>query len=66
MQNTRRQASKEVHIATRRRKGYWRMSANSIVQKALNNRELKERGVPELRSIWIKLHHGAEVKIKAQ
>ena len=42
------------------------MSANSIVQKALNNRELKERGVPELRSIWIKLHHGAEVKIKAQ
>jgi len=57
---------KEVHMATRSRKGYWRMSANSIVQRALNNRELKERGVPELRSIWIKLHHGAEVKIKAQ
>jgi hypothetical protein len=40
---------KEVHMATRSRKGYWRMSANSIVQRALNNRELKERGVPELR-----------------
>jgi RNA-directed DNA polymerase len=56
---------KEVHMATRSRKGYWRMSANSIVQRALNNRELKERGVPELRSIWIKLHHGAETKVTA-
>jgi len=25
----------EVHMATRSRKGYWRMSANSIVQRAL-------------------------------
>ena len=56
---------KEVHMATRSRKGYWRMSANSIVQRALNNRWLKEQGVPDLRSIWIKLHHGAELKIKA-
>jgi RNA-directed DNA polymerase len=40
---------KEVHMATRSRKGYWRMSANSIVQRALNNRWLKEQGVPELR-----------------
>ena len=40
---------KEVHMATRSRKGYWRMSANSIVQRALNNRWLKEKGVPELR-----------------
>ena len=29
---------KEVHLATRSRKDYWRMSANSIVQRALNNR----------------------------
>jgi RNA-directed DNA polymerase len=56
---------KEVHMATRSRKGYWRMSSNSIVQRALNNRWLKEQGVPELRSIWIKLHHGAETKVKA-
>ena len=28
---------KEVHLATRSRKGYWRMSANSLVQRALTN-----------------------------
>ena len=48
---------KEVHLATRSRKGYWRMSANSIVQRALNNRWLKEQGVPELRSIWLEWHY---------
>jgi RNA-directed DNA polymerase len=52
----------EVHMASRSRKGYWRMSRNSIVQQALSNRRLKEQGVPELRSIWIKLHHGEAVK----
>jgi len=52
-------------MATRSRKGYWRMSANSIVQRALNNRWLKEQGVPELRSIWIKLHHGTATKANA-
>ena len=36
-------------MATRSRKGYWRMSQNSIVRYALNNRWLKEQGVPELR-----------------
>jgi RNA-directed DNA polymerase len=54
---------KEVHMATRSRKGCWRMSANSIAQRALNNRWLKERGVPELRSIWIKPHYGEAVKV---
>ena len=48
----------KVHMASRSRKGYWRMSANSLVQRALNNRRLKEQGVPELREIWIKLHYG--------
>jgi RNA-directed DNA polymerase len=52
----------EVHMATRSRKGYWRMSGNSLVQRALNNRWLKEQGVPELRPIWIGLHYGAESK----
>lgn len=55
-----------VFKASRSRKGCWRMSTNSIVQRALNNRWLKEQGVPELRSIWIKLHHGAAAKAKAQ
>jgi RNA-directed DNA polymerase len=49
---------KEVHRASRSRKGYWRMSQNSLVRFALNNRYLKEQGVPELRDIWIQLHAG--------
>jgi RNA-directed DNA polymerase len=49
---------KTVHMATRSRKGYWRLSMSSIVCKALTVRWLKEQGVPELREIWIKLHYG--------
>lgn len=49
---------KKVHMATRSRKGYWRMSRNTIVHQGLNNRWLKERGVPEMRDIWIKLNYG--------
>ena len=49
---------KKVHIATRSRKGYWRMSRNMIVQQCLTNRWLKEQGVPEMKEIWIKLHYG--------
>lgn len=52
----------EVYLATRSRKGYWRMSFNAIVQKALSNRWLKEQGVPELRLIWIHLHYGGGPK----
>ena len=51
---------KKVHMATRSRKGYWRMSRNKIVHQCLNNRWLKEQGVPEMREIWIKLHYGDE------
>jgi hypothetical protein len=39
----------EVYKARRSRKGYWRISQNSLVRFALNNRYLKEQGVPELR-----------------
>jgi hypothetical protein len=45
-------------MATRSRKGYWRMSANSLVHRALNNQWLTEQGVPIMRDIWIKLHYG--------
>ena len=48
----------EVKMASRSRKGYWRMSGNSLLQRALNKRLLQEQGVPDLRSIWIVLHHG--------
>lgn len=48
----------EVRMASRSRKGYWRMSGNGLVQRALSKRWLAEQGVPELRSQWIDLHYG--------
>ena len=53
----------EVHMATRSRKGYWRMSANSIVQRALTNRWLHEQGVPDMRKSWIVLHYGPKARV---
>ena len=53
----------EVHMATRSRKGYWRMSANSIVQRALTNRWLHEHGVPDMRTSWIVLHYGPNARV---
>ncbi|MDL5048676.1 hypothetical protein QQ054_21930 [Oscillatoria amoena NRMC-F 0135] len=47
----------EVKLATRSRKGYWRMSSNRIVQQAMSNRWLEEQGVPDMRTLWIKLHY---------
>jgi RNA-directed DNA polymerase len=49
---------KEVHLASRSRRGYWWMSGNGIVQRALNNHWLAEQGVPNLRQQWIELHYG--------
>ena len=48
----------EVHLASRSRRGYWWMSGNGIVQRAMDNRWLKEQGVPTLRDQWIELHYG--------
>ena len=53
----------EVKLATRSRKGYWRMSANSIVQRALINRWLHLQGVPDMRKIWIVLHYGPNARV---
>ena len=53
----------EVHMATRSRKGYWRMSGNSIVQRALTNRWLHEQGVPDMRTLWITLHYGPKARL---
>lgn len=52
-----------VHMATRSRKGYWRMSQNEIVRYALNNRWLEEQGVPDLRAIWMVLHYGSDARV---
>lgn len=53
----------EVKLATRSRKGYWRMSANRIVQQAMTNEWLEEQGVPNMRTIWIKLYYGPNARI---
>jgi hypothetical protein len=54
---------KEVKLATRSRKGYWRMSSNRIVQQALTNQWLEEQGVPNMRTLWIKRHYGAKARV---
>jgi len=46
-----------VKLATRSRKGYWRMSGDSIVQRALTNRWLQEQGVPDMKQQWIAIHY---------
>ena len=53
----------KVKLATRSRKGYWRMSTNSIVQMAMSNQWLEEQGVPNMRTIWIKLHYGPDAQV---
>jgi hypothetical protein len=35
------------------RKGYWRMSSNSIVQRALNVQWLKDQSVISLVDLWV-------------
>jgi hypothetical protein len=50
-------------MATRSRKGYWRMSGNSIVQRALTNRWLHEQGVPDIRTQWIVLRYGEKARV---
>ncbi len=49
----------EVKLATRSRKGYWRMAGNSIVQRALTKQWLWDHGVPNMRQQWVDLHYPA-------
>jgi RNA-directed DNA polymerase len=53
----------EVKLASRSRKGHWRMSSNSLLQRALNNRWLHEQGVPDMRTLWITLHYGPQARV---
>jgi RNA-directed DNA polymerase len=48
-----------VKLATRSRKGHWRMAGHRIVQRALNKPWLWQQGVPNMRQQWIDLHYGA-------
>jgi RNA-directed DNA polymerase len=45
-----------VHLASRSRKGCWRMSTNSLVQAALTNEWLGKQGVPDLPALWVAYH----------
>lgn len=50
----------EVYKASRSHRGYWFMAGTSIVQRALDNRWLAERGVPSLKEQWVQLHYGQQ------
>ena len=43
----------KVHMASRSRKGPWRMSQNSLVRIALTNEWLDQQGVPSIANQWI-------------
>ena len=47
--------SDKVKLASRSRKGYWRM--------ALNDQYLKELGVPSMRNMWVVLKYADKAKI---
>ncbi|MEM1221587.1 MAG: hypothetical protein AAGH40_02400 [Verrucomicrobiota bacterium] len=56
-------APKEVKKASRSRKGYWRMSRNSLVAIALNNKYLAQQGVPSIREIWVRFKYGDKARV---
>lgn len=47
----------EVHLASRSRKGPWRLTATSIVSRALSADWLKRQGVPSLEEQWIAIRY---------
>jgi RNA-directed DNA polymerase len=56
-------APEEVKKASRSRKGYWRMSNNSLVRLALNNTFLREQGLPSMRDLWVRFKYGEKAKV---
>lgn len=50
-------AREKVHMASRSRKGPWRMSHTSIVCAALNNEWLDQQGVPSIATQWINIRY---------
>ena len=47
----------EVKMASRSRKGHWRMSQNSIVQRAMTNDWLEAQGLHCLEKQWISIRY---------
>ena len=56
----------EVKLASRSRKGHWRMSHNSLVQRAMTNKWLEEQGVPSLEEQWISIRYPDGPKKKSR
>ena len=46
-----------VHMASRSRKGPWRMSQNSKVRAAMTNEWLDQQGVPSIANQWISIRY---------
>lgn len=53
----------QVKMASRSRKGYWRMSQNSLVRLALNNTYLANQGVPSMRMLWVRFKYGDKARV---
>lgn len=56
-------APEKVKKASRSRKGYWRMSRNSLVGIALNNKYLAQQGVPSIRELWVRFKYGDKATV---
>ncbi len=55
----------EVHMASRSRKGHWRMSHNSLVQRAMTDEWLRQQGVPSLEKLWVSIRYPDGPKVKS-
>ena len=53
----------EVKKASRARKGYWRMSRNSLVSIALSNTYLAKQGVPSMRELRVRFKYGEKARV---
>jgi len=52
-----------VKLASRSRKGYWRLSSNPLVQYALSDDWLESQNVPSLSKLWIVFKYGDKAKV---
>jgi RNA-directed DNA polymerase len=50
-------AREKVHMASRSRKGPWRLCHTTIVSAALNNDWLEQQGVPSIANQWINIRY---------
>ena len=52
----------KVHMASRSRKGHWRISNTTIVRTALHNEWLEAQGVPNLVNIWKTIRYSEQTE----